>query len=69
MAELKVGDVTTCQVTRVTSAVALVTAQGMPGVIRGPSGSRTSVGEQLKVRVTEFDAVGARFVAVRRGDS
>ena len=69
VAELKVGDLTVCQVTRVTSAVALVTAQGMPGVIRGPSGSRASVGEHLKIRVTDFDADGARFVAVRLGDS
>ncbi|MEP7334047.1 MAG: hypothetical protein ABI692_18400 [Terracoccus sp.] len=69
MAELKVGDLTVCQVTRVTSSVALVTAQGMPGVIRGPSGSRASVGEHLKIRVTDFDGDGTRFIAVRFGDS
>ena len=55
MAELEVGDLTVCQVTRVTSAVALATAQGMPGVIRGPSGSRASLGEHLKTRVTDFE--------------
>lgn len=68
MAELKVGDLIVCQVTSVTSAVALVTAKGMQGVIRGPGGSRAAVGEHLKVRVTDFDGGGARFVAVRLQD-
>ncbi len=63
--ELKVGDLTTCVVTRVTSAVALVDAKGMQGVIRGPSGTRATVGERLKIRIVDFDAGGARFVAVR----
>lgn len=67
MAELKIGDITPCVVTQVTSAVALVSAQGMQGVIRGPSGSRATVGERLKVRVVDFDGGGHRFVAVRLG--
>ncbi len=65
VAELKVGDVTVCQVTNVTSAVAQVVAKGMPGVIRGPSGTRATVGEHLKIRVVDFDAGGARFIAAR----
>lgn len=65
MAELKVGDLIVCAVTNVNSSVAQVTYKGMPGVIRGPSGSRATVGERLKVRVVDFDAGGARFVAVR----
>lgn len=69
MAELKVGDVTTCVVIRVTGSVALVTAHGMQGVIRGPGGSRATVGERLRIRVVEFDAGGARFVAARLADS
>lgn len=65
MAELKIGDVTVCQVTRLTGSVALVTAKGMPGVIKGPSGTRATVGEHLKIRVVDFDGDGSRFVAVR----
>ncbi len=68
MAELKVGDLTGCQVTSATSAVALVTAKGTQSVSRGPGGSRAAVGEHLKVRVTDFDGGGARFVAVRLQD-
>ncbi len=56
---------TTCVVTNVTSSVAQVQAKGMPGVIRGPSGSRATVGERLKVRVVDFDGGGSRFIAVR----
>lgn len=67
MAELKVGDLTACFVTTVTSSVALVTAKGMNGVIRGPSGTRATVGEHLRVRIVDFDANGTRFVAVRIG--
>lgn len=65
MAEIKVGDVTVCQVTQVNSSVALVTAKGMHGVIKGPGGSRATVGEHLKIRVVDFDGGGSRFVAVR----
>lgn len=65
MAALKVGDMTTCLVTHVNASVALVSAKGMPGVIRGPGGSGATVGEHLKVRIVDFDAGGARFVAVR----
>ncbi|MDN5764900.1 MAG: hypothetical protein L0H96_01570 [Humibacillus sp.] len=51
--------------TRLTGSVALVTAKGMPGVIKGPSGTRATVGEHLKIRVVDFDGDGSRFVAVR----
>ncbi len=67
MAALKVGDTTMCQVYHVTSAVALVKAEGMQGVIKGPNGSRATVGEHLFVRVVDFDGDGSRFVAVRVG--
>ncbi len=67
MAALNVGDVTPCMVYRVTSAVALVQAKGMQGVIKGPGGSRATVGEHLLVRVVDFDGDGSRFVAVRVG--
>ena len=66
---LKVGDVTTCVVLNVNSSVAQVKAQEMPGVIRGPEGSRAKVGEHLRIRIVDFDGGGARFVAVRAGGS
>lgn len=65
MAELKVGDLTTCVVTEVTGSVAKVKAQGMSGVIRGPSGTRAKVGDHLKIRIVEFDGGGSRFIATR----
>lgn len=65
MAELSIGDITTCVVTNVTGSVAQVRAKNMAGVIRGPSGTRATVGERLKIRVVDFDDGGARFVAVR----
>lgn len=65
VAALKVGDLVVCRVTRITGSVALVTAEGMSGVIRGPSGTRATVGERLRVRIVDFDGDGTRFVAVR----
>ena len=67
MAALKPGDVTVSVVTKVTSNLIVVSAQGMRGIIPGGGGASTRVGERLKVRVVELKSDGNEFIAVRLG--
>ena len=67
MAALKPGDVLVAVVTKVTSGLIVVTAQGMRGIIPGGGGASTRVGERLRVRVVELKSDGNEFIAVRLG--
>jgi hypothetical protein len=60
---VQAGELGVCVVTDLRPLLARVALRGQPGVIRGSVAARSSVGDRLKIRVTEAN-VGQRFEAV-----
>lgn len=61
-APVQVGELAVGLVTTVRPLLAQVVVRGQLGVIRGSAAGRASVGDRVKVHVTEVD-VGGRFEA------
>jgi hypothetical protein len=60
---VQAGELAVCTVFDIRPSLVRVTLRGQSGVIRGGAAARCSVGDHLKIRVTEAN-VGQRFEAV-----